>query len=409
MDMAAAEQGNVPLVPRTAQPNLSGKRLQAVFLLDGLATSILWNQLMLCVGTLTRRFGKSALATAAMSQNVLCAATMLFLVMLPRRVTLKPRLVVCGIGFVAMAILAVIFQVVFDQQEVAQEVFLAMVALTGMSTGITQNLAASISGSFIGAPRKLLLGESMSPLVAAGTSIGLRAFCHCCGITIIETTTLYASCLFLLLSVLALCSLWGATPTNPNLCDTIDNCITNTPATRQYKWRRVGETVGNSMVAMLACCTWVALLCSTPFLAEALCGSDSTCTSELPPVAISAANAAAALGRAVGLRCENGSRLWLLCESALLFVAGMYAIRACASGQVPLSGGVLPPFWFGVLLVTALTLWSNFVLMRNDHNAQHSSRHCPSLPSPVTTQIMWLAIQVGSIAGTYMSTALSSM
>ena len=46
-----------------------------------------------------------------------------------------------------------------------------------------------------------------------------------------------------------------------------------------------------------------------------------------------------------------------------------------------------------------LTGWSNFLLMRNDHSAQQTCGHSILLPCHVSTEIMWLSIQVGLPAG----------
>jgi len=91
-----------------------------------------------------------------------------------------------------------------------------------------------------------------------------------------------------------------------------------------------------------------------------------------------------------------------LIEMAVLVAAGLVAIRESARGVVHIG---LPPVAFGTAMAAVVTLWSNFIVMRNDHIAQARCGHSVLAPCQVTSQIMWVALQGGAITGTIAAAA----
>eukprot|EP00438_Fugacium_kawagutii_P021204 Skav201601 [mRNA] locus=scaffold152:827478:836949:+ [translate_table: standard] len=109
--------------------------VQIAFLIIGLATSVVWNQLMLCVVVLTELFGKSALAKAATAQNAFCAAAMLLLTFGQRlapkaQMSGKGRLLLCTGSLLAMLCFGVLLASLLDEEMAgAQHIFLLIVLL----------------------------------------------------------------------------------------------------------------------------------------------------------------------------------------------------------------------------------------------------------------------------------------
>eukprot|EP00913_Durusdinium_trenchii_P007090 g6668.t1 len=174
---------------------------------------------------------------------------------------------------------------------------------------------------------------------------------------------------------------------------------------REYVLHRIGQLFCNSVVAFFACFVWVFLLCASPYVAGGLC-FDLGCGPWLPKAMISAANMAATGGRLVGLKA--GTKPWLpalVLESLMLLCLGLFVLFACMGAHLP-AVSLPTAVARGLTISAGLTGWSNFLLMRNDHSAQQSCGHSILLPCHVSTEIMWLSIQVGSIAGTSFAASL---
>jgi len=166
----------------------------------------------------------------------------------------------------------------------------------------------------------------------------------------------------------------------------------------------MSELLCNSIVALLACSIWVFLLCSSPFMAAGIC-EDTKCAEILPQRMISTANLAATLGRFLGLKvAKTPYMLLLVAESLTLAGSGVAVILASVASVATLPMGMA--LVSGLSMAGGITLWSNFLLMRNDHSAQAACNHSVYMPCHITTEIMWLAIQVGSICGTFGAAAL---
>jgi len=366
----------------------------------GLASSVLWNQLMLCVTVLTGLFGKPALARAATAQNALCALAMVLLTFGQRLVPqmdVRSRLTLCAASFVVMLGLGMALASMLHDADAPEHIFLTLVALNGLCTGMAQNLAASLSTMFEGASGALLFGESMSPLVAVAIAACAESLGQVASLTLLLAEG------FVLGALLAIAWVARAKAAAPS-ASSAGQCLCEGGEAREYVLHRFSQLLGNTAVAFFACCIWVFLLCSSPFISEGLCRG-SAC-SNLPSRMISVANVAATLGRFLGLKVNGRSWLpALVLESLMLLGFGMLVIFASAFAE-------LPAMSFQAALAVALcisgglTLWSNFLLMRNDHSAQSTCGHSVLLPCHVTTEIMWLSIQVGSITGTRFAAAL---
>jgi hypothetical protein len=381
------------------------REIDLIFGAIGLSTSVLWNQLMLCVEVLVELFGESALSSAASSQNICCALAMACLTLLPFGQTTRLRIGVTLVAVFMMMMLATglawaLIQTALHQQYFPQWAFLTAVALNGVCTGASQNLAASLSGEFDSAPRALLLGEAMSPLAAVVISTSV-AYLPLSSQFTASAVTLLVMQIFLVGAIWSLLKLRSLTPKVLPFPDTIGRCMSDGGSAQEYAYRRISELVGNSAVAIVCCAIWVFLLCSTPFIADGLCGGNDDCRSSLPKIMISVANVTAVSGRFLAFNMD-GAKLWcLLTDCSVLCITGLVSVAACVKGLV--ATDTASPLVVGVSLSGVLTLWCNLSLMRNDHNAQFSCKHSILMPCPVTTQAIWLAIQTGSIGGTVLA------
>jgi len=93
----------------------------------------------------------------------------------------------------------------------------------------------------------------------------------------------------------------------------------------------------------------------------------------------------------------------LTIETVLLAGLGCAGVRILVVGSVPLEAMYASPVLFGMAFSGGLTLWCNFILMRNDHNAQSTCGHSVLAPCQLTSQIMWISMQSGAIGGTIIS------
>jgi len=397
-------------------PNLDGKSstllVQIAFALIGLASSALWNQLMLCVVVLTELYGKSALAQAATAQNAMCAMAMIILTFGQRliptaQMSARYRLFLCACSLLSMIMfsLGFVFASTVYHVEGAKEVFLLIVGLNGLCTGMSQNLAASISTISPGASGALLFGESMSPLVAVAICT-LTELSRCSSVEQAAAWTLLQAQIFVIAAFVACIFLWYSGAVNGTAAPTIVECVIEGGEAREYVLHRVAQLICNAVVAFCCCCAWVFLLCSSPFIAEGLCGSNELCSTLLPQRMISISNMAATFGRLMGLKV--GTQPWLpslVVEGLMLLCFVLLITFACIGGRL-VEASFTTALAMGLSIFGGLTLWSNFLLMRNDHSAQRSCGHSIILPCHVTTEVMWLAIQLGSIAGTCLAASL---
>lgn len=388
--------------PEVAPPTGS-RSTQIIFTLVGLSTSVLWNSMMLCVDVLVAFYGASGLASAASSQNVLCGVAMLFFTVAPLGRSIRFRANICTASVVTMALIGVGFAIAIHARALEKTYFLAAVAVNGICTGAAQNMAASLSGDFPGAPAAFLLGESYAPLVTVVISLVVMKFDL--DAYTAAAVKLLLSEVFMIAAVVALCRLRSTKPKRNTIqCDTFGRCLTFGGEAKEYAFRRLADLFGNCIVAFVACLIWVFLLCSSTFMSSGLCGDDSSCTALLPTLMISAANFAAVGGRMIGLKRKHASLRCIMLESLLLCGLGVWLIRASVSSQLLEVFAFASPIKIGLVVAFALTLWSNYTLMCNDHNAQDGCGHSIIAPCPLTTQIMWVAIQSGSLTGTLLAT-----
>lgn len=278
--------------------------------------------------------------------------------------------------------------------------FLVAVAFNGICTGMSQNLGASLAGEFEGASKAFLLGESLSPLVAVGISAVVGAFPV--SLFAAGAFTLVAVQAFLFGAVLSLTKLSRLRPQPLGYPDTIGRCIATGGPAQEYAVRRMAALLGNFTIAMIACAMWLFFVYSAPFISVALCRGDHSCQRSLPKLMLSISNVAAVLGRLLGFRMSGGKLCCLLFESVALCATGSTIIIACVEAW-PVASFFASPAVVACMASGLLTLWPNVALMRNDHNAQQSCTHSLIAPCSVTTQVMWLAIQTGSILGSVLA------
>lgn len=406
------KQMEQPLLRKRASVDVVGALLQAAFAVIGLASSILWNQLMLCVAVLTQLFGKPALAKAATSQNCCCAVAMLFLTFGPRllrwNLSACQRLILCACSYLVMIGLGLVLAQMLRAGEPAEELFLILVAINGLCTGLVQNVAASLSTSVPGASSALLFGESLSPLLAVSIAIMAETLMSKGGVADLHEASFYTIVtaeIFVCIAIVGVAFAWRSDSLSNPEHGTIADALETGGYREEYFWERMHVLFCNSCVALLACCAWVFLLCASPFIAEGLC-QEAGCAEILPQRMISIANIAATLGRFLALKVSHAPGApMLVLESLSLLALGLLIVLPCVWHWVP----EMP---FSEALVTGLpiaggiTLWSNSLLMRNDHSSQAACGHSIYAPCPVTTEITWLSLQVGSISGTLLAAAL---
>jgi|EP00927_Polykrikos_kofoidii_P038370 hypothetical protein len=370
-----------------------------LFMIIGLASSVLWNQLMLSVGYLVELFGDSSLASAASAQNVFCAVAMGVFTLFPK-LSLGFRVQACVLANIVMMIVGSSLSWGSFEKAHNQAHFLAAVSLNGICTGIAQNMAASISGSYPGGAGALLLGESLAPAV----TVVIHVLVSTLGLSTPAATavSLCIAQFVLLAAVVCLFRLRSISPTEPAK-DTLVACCDGGDATEELAMKRLAELMGNSLVAFLACFMWCFVLCSSPYIADGLCSGDANCKAQLPTTMLGMANIAAVGGRALGMirTKSTTTRIRLLFQTLLQGVAGFALVWFCVKGSG--EAAVMFPFVIGITVSVSLTVYSNVLLMWNDQNAQASCCHSGMAPCALTTQLLWLAIQTGSIGGTFVS------
>eukprot|EP00927_Polykrikos_kofoidii_P025988 TRINITY_DN23245_c0_g1_i1.p1 TRINITY_DN23245_c0_g1~~TRINITY_DN23245_c0_g1_i1.p1 ORF type:complete len:418 (-),score=40.53 TRINITY_DN23245_c0_g1_i1:232-1428(-) len=392
--MAAAE----PLLPPVE------KRTRWIFVVVGLATSIVWNQVMLSVGVLVLLYGEPALARAASVQNVACALSMVLWTMSPS-ISLRIRIMLAALANAGMVVLSLLLALGI-LWSIPFHVFLLLVAANGFCTGTAQSLGASLSGSFEGAAAALLLGESCAPPI----TVAINVLWMLAAVQNSRTAAAAAFCTVEVVLFAAIVLLWRLSQTPPTAfgsdCDTTGSCQRAGGLARDYTLRRLSELVRNALVASTACMIWVSILCSAPFISAGLCAGDEHCTASTPALMLSSANFAAFGGRMLGMRFQGAKTgtfglTVLFLEALLLMFLGFGAVWLVI--ERPPAKLLAQPTFAAVSGSVFFTLWCNFLLMRNHHSAQASCGHSIAAPCPITSQIMWLSIQVGFILGTFMA------
>lgn len=313
-----------------------------------------------------------------------------------------PRIAGCVVSFASMMGVGIAYAHALYTMSLPRSLFLVLVAVNGICTGVCQSLGASLSGDFQGAPSAFLLGQSASLFVAVPIRMGVELVAlpvaseACLAVTLVLC--------FLICAIGALLKVSMLESDSGVLGDTLGLSLCDCACERGGKpkedvLRRLKGLIGNCIAAIVPCAIWLFLFSSIPYMAEGLCGTAVSCSSSLAPLMISAANVASVLGRTIGLPMRGASLGSLIGESMILSIVGFLAISSCVSGW-PVSFRVTEPTVVGLVVVGMLSCWCNLALMRNDHNGQKSCGDSIIAPRPVTTQVMWLAMQVGSIAGT---------
>ena len=116
------------------EPNKSemGTRIFQVitFATLGLGSSVLWNQLLLSADVLIALFGESALSTACLSQNSLCAATMIFFTFFPIQQSRRCSIILAIISYGAMVGCGAALMYLIHFSKLTLPMFVGLVALS---------------------------------------------------------------------------------------------------------------------------------------------------------------------------------------------------------------------------------------------------------------------------------------
>lgn len=152
-------------------------QLQAIFALLGLASSVLWNQLLLCVGLLSALFGEATISRMALAQNAACALVMILITGVPWQPSRPCTTWLVVALLVSMIALAGVLIWSLQSRSLSLPLFVVLVAINGVGTGGVQILSASLSGMLSGVssqiPLALLVGEAGSPLVTTAVASAL--------------------------------------------------------------------------------------------------------------------------------------------------------------------------------------------------------------------------------------------
>ena len=110
--------------------------LKATFALLGLGCSVLWNQLLLSTDVLILLFGESALSMACLSQNALCAFTMITLTFFPMGWSRSTSIKIAAAGYVLMAAVGAVLIYCLHTESLPKPLFIVLVAADGFLTGL---------------------------------------------------------------------------------------------------------------------------------------------------------------------------------------------------------------------------------------------------------------------------------
>jgi len=161
----------------------------------------------------------------------------------------------------------------------------------------------------------------------------------------------------------------------------------------------------NAVGVFAASMVWIFMICSFPYIADGLCGGRVACAASLPPLMVGASNIAAFVGRIMGNFAVGDCPLWaMLLESAAFTAFGLSAILFSEGFSVS------HPTAFAILGSVFLVLWSNMILVRLFAEAQRQTDHVRDIcvaktlsHCAIKSQLSWVALQVGCLAGTGLS------
>jgi hypothetical protein len=293
-------------------------------------------------------------------------------------------------------------------------IFLPIVAIDGVLTGLVQILGSSIASAFpsrrvegevrTSLPGAVLIGEAASPLLTTAIAAMVRQT----GWATFERSAL-AIAIQMVFLVAAISALFILTkrrvPVSP-LMSGKGLAVLVREEDVHVIWKRVRNLYQGSLGVFSAALVWIFLICSFPYVSHGLCGGDVECTTFLPPIMVGSANVAAFVGRVLGNYMLGSCQLWaLILETAAFLVLGLLVIYA-SEGLAPV--GVSYPLAIAVLMSGGLVLWSNTIIIRLFDDAQTQFQHLKDVCAAknhcaITSQISWVALQVGSVAGTGLS------
>ena len=409
--------------------------LKAGFTFIGLASSILWNTLLLSVSLLIELFGDSVVSTACLAQNIVCATTMVATTIMNVHPPRHTMIYICDAALLSMTVLGGVLIACLHLRWLPLPLFCALVALNGFCTGIVQIFGASLSGLFSAlsplVPTALLVGEAASPLAATFLSLlvdqlRLGSF----------QATILSLCSPLAFLVLGMAALRvparvssesdpqvkplhtihkaGRDPNETEMARPNELLWIKRQTSRTERiWARVATLTFNAAAVFIATGTWCFALCVFPHVASALCESDGdssdTCVGRLTHRMIAASNIAAFAGRIGGGAISNVQLVNLVLEAFVLAIMGGLWVGT-AEGTLPLllaqplsSIVAAAPLTFGVVGSGAISLWANALLARLSLEAQSRCNHSNLSPCPFTMQVSFASLQLGALGGTGVS------
>ena len=405
--------------------------LKAGFTFIGLASSILWNTLLLSVSLLIDLYGDSVVSTACLAQNIVCATTMVATTAMNVHPSRQTMVFICDAAILCMMAIGAVLISCLHMRWLPLPLFCTLVACNGLCTGIVQIFGASLSGLFSAlspsVPTALLVGEAASPLAA--TLISLLVGQMALGAYEATILSLCSPLAFLVLGVVALrvpvrvsaesnaqvkplhrARSTGGDPNQMVMAHPNEMLWVKRQTSRTERiWARVVTLTSNALAVFIATGAWCYALCVFPHVATALCVREpggSACVGTLTQRMIAASNVAAFAGRIAGGAISRVHLTTLVLEAfCLATFGGLWA--GAAQGNLPsllaqpLSVLVWPaPLAFGVAGSGAISLWANALLARLSLEAQSRCNHSNLSPCPFTMQISFASLQLGALGGT---------
>jgi hypothetical protein len=392
--------------------------LSATFAVLGLGTSVLWNQLLLSTDVLIMLFGESALSQACLSQNLCCAATMIGLTFFPVPWSRSASIRIAAGCYALMVAVGAALVYCLHTENLPRATFVALVAADGVLTGLVQLQVSGLAGFLsicqdcpdesteVDLGSALLVGEAASPLVTTA----IYSVVQTLGRSPYEQAviTISVSGVFLVTGVALSWSLLRMQlelseplPLGKQLKDDPEDGSEN------YFWKAMRKL--RPFACAIFCCgaVWIFLLCSFPYIASGLCTGQGSarqtadCTTKLPSMMVVAANSAAFFGRVLGKHLPK-HETHVLYEASAFLVLGPLAAHMSESDQARTLSAAFD-FPMGIALSGILILWCNCLLIRLFALAQGSVSHSLANRCPITSQVTWVALQVGCVVGTGMS------
>eukprot|EP00043_Microstomoeca_roanoka_P017717 m.185753 g.185753 ORF g.185753 m.185753 type:complete len:497 (+) comp16688_c1_seq13:530-2020(+) len=397
----------------------------------GAASDISWNAIYMSVAYFESLEGKSVISHLGLAQNLPWLAVMVLMLMWPSATdNVRSAFLTISLTHVYMLALCVLFPVlVFENLEVPSIALYVLVALNGITTGLSQSYVAACAGMF--SRYSLTRGATSYQLMGAAFGISVPTLIQLFLIPKMRQantdTQSYDITLFsikivfpcaagiLLCSLVSLWYLWrhrvtraarikGMRECRSECCNEPEPQLTkNLKLTLLRSRQLIGAFLGEVIVAAIMSYTCAA----TPFIKPVR--PTAFWSRNLDTVCLIAFSISGFIGRAIPeqaakIGCfsrvlSSGMTMVLLITTQFIFLAGVIAyfdhenewFHFITSWDFD---NAIIIAWYGLG-----SMFSGVSIVSLSRYAQEQCRHSHVLPCVITSQLVWISIQFGSVVG----------